>query len=91
MVYDSRPKIVDPNILHRSSIHDENIWSTAMPIAQQTCKYIPKTQDPALAPALLPEYKDEADCTILGPRFYISPYYCHLPEIVLGTDQRCSE
>ena len=41
VLYESRPQIIVLKLLHRSSIHDHKNWSTAMQIAQKTCKYIP--------------------------------------------------
>ena len=54
-----------------------------MQIAQKTCKYIP----------MIDEYQntnEEEGCSILGPWFYISPFYSYLPAIMMGTDQGCS-
>ena len=62
-----------------------------MQIAQHTWKYIPMTDDSALEPAWLLQNKTEEDeCTIVCPSFYITPFYCYLPAIMMGTDQRCS-
>ena len=32
----------------------------------------------------IPEYKEEEDCTILGPKLHISPVYCKLAIIFMG-------
>ena len=62
-----------------------------MQTAQQTWKYIPKTQDPALEPAWLFQNTKTKQTVRFWAPDYISPYYYYLPIIMLGSDQRCSE
>ena len=88
-VYDSRPHIVDLSFLLRSSTHGHKKTD------QQPCKQPRQLKIHSYdlwpscgASLIIPEYKEEVGCTILGPRLYISPFCCKLANIFIGNDLR---